>query len=146
VPLVGLEAIEPRRGAGVLGLVHETGHRVDGDRLVGQAAHVAQRFGFGLPVHGNVEDVAMWTAGGRGEGRGLLAGQPRTPRRGPTGAVADGAAEAAERADVLTLLLVELHGRGAAGSLCVVHGLGERHTIPLLVVADQADRMTAPVE
>ena len=108
----GHEPVEARR-RGVLGEVHVAGGRVDGGRLVGVAAEADERLAGRRAVGGHLEHVAV--PGGADDVGGLLAGEPRAPRRGTAGAVPDRAGQAGVRADQRAGVGVE-HERGRAAA------------------------------
>ncbi len=89
----GQEAVEEAEGLEerVLGLVDDAVSRVDGDRLVLEAAHRGERYGAGAVGVRRVdledEAVILGVAVRAGPVLGLLAGQPGAPRGGPARAV-----------------------------------------------------------
>ena len=141
MPPGGNEAIEPGGGAGVLSLVDVVGARVEGHRLVGEAAHRLQRRRGhdGVRLGGHLEHVAVRQPQRR---RRLLAREPGAPGRRATRAVGAGPAEAGEADHVFGLARVEDDRRGSAGRRRVVrlgHGPKCRARPAHLVVADEPD-------
>src|SRR5690606_19823664 len=89
--LVGDETVEAA-GAGVFRLIDNAGDRIDGDRFVGETAHVLQGNGLGRAIAGYLEDEAMGHAGDGS--RGFFTGEPGAPGSQAAGTVGGGAADA----------------------------------------------------
>ena len=134
------EAIEAGRPP-IFGLVDDAGVGIDRHRLVHEAAHRTERRGGRLAVSRDLEDVPVRPRVGvlaAGPQHGLLAGQPRSPRRRPAGAVDRGAGQADPRVNERAARRIELERRRAAAAVRVVErAVGERRAAAGLVVAQR---------
>ena len=135
VRMAGQVAVEAGAAArrGILGLVHDSVVLVDGDRLVGEAAGVANRLTLLQLVRtarqGDLEEIAVTLRKALGGIRGtraadrLLGRDPAAqPVAAPAGAVHDRAVEADVVGHELPAVLVVDQGCGSAPALGVVLG------------------------
>lgn len=161
--LGGDEPVEPGAlpGAGVLGLIHDSGALVGGAGFVGEAAHRDQRLGDRRRVRATIERhlevvaVALGKerrAGALRSGGCLLSGDPALVVQPVAAGAIDGrAGQADEVRDERSAARIVDQRRGAAASGFVVGpGVGrhaaDARAVAVLVVADQPDAPSAPRE